>query len=268
MRKIKKIFALIMMVTLLAGSSITAFAEEAAEMPVIYTYNLTTYEIEKNEMQEDGIIFTPVTEISGGGILWFVYGVSLHVNGQEVSAYDNGNYYEYTIPATSIWIVEVGRLEDGSMHIFLDSNLSGGVSEPANDSVAEHEHDYEWVITVEPTEDMDGLAENICKYCPAKDGSQPVSKATAWVKGITAKIKNAPEAGTVVVESDSFFCYTAQIMEALKLRPDVTLTTYFTDEEGNRKGFTIPAGQAPCDGAQFYGFTGLGNTYGWIATAE
>lgn len=272
MGKMKKIFALAVALILMAGSSITAFAREAEEGRAIYSYNSGTREIERNEWVNDGWLLTPVKEISGEAVLWYLNDVFLFVDGQQIEAYDNGSYCEYLLPAGERYSVEVANLE-GEYTCILLTTITGSTGEQEEDMksdgyIMSHTHDYQWVITVDPTEDTDGLAENICKYCPAKDGSQPVSKATAWVKGVMAKIKNAPEGGTVVVESDTFFCYTAQIMDALKERSDVALTTYFTDKEGSRKGFTIPAGQAPVDEAQFYGFTGLGNTYGWLGMAE
>lgn len=63
--------------------------------------------------------------------------------------------------------------------------------------------------------------------------------------------------------SDPFRCYTRRMMEELAKRPDVSLKTTFTDTDGSRKSFTIPAGQAPADSELFYGFTYLGNLYGW-----
>lgn len=271
MGKMKKIFVLVMAVMLLAGSSITAFAQE--EEQGVYAYISATREIVKHGWVNDGLVLTPVDEISGSGVLWFVYDVFLYIDGEPVEAYDNGSYYEYVLPAGGRYSVEVANLEGEYPCILLhtlasdtDGNAEGAYVEPEVNSAAAHVHDYQWVITVDPTEDSDGLAENICKYCQAKDGSQPVSKATAWVKGVTAKIENAPENGTVMVESDTYLCYTDRIMDALRVRCDVSLTTCFTDEDGIRKGFTIPAGQAPDDGEQFYGFTGLGNRYGWLET--
>ncbi len=278
MKKIRKILALVIAVTLMAGSSMTVLAQEdgagAPPAPVgppvmadIYTYNPNTLVIEGHEMGEDGSMYlVPVNEISGGSFLWFIYGVELYVNGERTLAYDNGSYYEYAVPEGGIWAVTVSEAEDGTVHIFLYNSSQGDSA--GNSTVADHAHDFQWIITVDPTDTEDGLSEYICKNCPATAGSQPVSKAFVWVKNIIEQIENAPEGGTVVVETDMYFCYTAKIIEALLARPDVTLETHFTDEAGNRKGFIIPAGQAPADGAQFYGFIGLGNRYGWLTLAE
>ena len=270
MRKMKKIFALVMAVMLLAGSSITAFAQETEKITAIYSYNTGTREVERNEWVNDGRVLTPVTEIEGGGVLWFINDVGLFVDGQQIEAYDNGVYCEYVLPAERCYSVTVGNLEGEYTCIVLTTIAikTDATTEKVGgrDYAMPHVHDYQWVITVDPTEDADGLSENICKYCSAKNGSQPVSKANAWVEGVKLKIENAPENAMVSVESDTYLCYTDKVMEALRVRCDVSLTTCFTDEEGIKKGFTIPAGQAPDDGEQFYGFIGLGNRYGWLET--
>ena len=83
------------------------------------------------------------------------------------------------------------------------------------------------------------------------------------MKNIVKMIKEAPENGTVEITTSNFSCYTSFILKELSKRPDVSLKTTFKDKDGSMKTFTIPAGQAPTDGAQFYGFTYLGNLYGW-----
>lgn len=120
----------------------------------------------------------------------------------------------------------------------------------------------------EPTETDDGLEEYRCAECGKTEASQPIPAAMYYVKNLIESIENAPENGIVENETGVFRCYTQRTMKALRDRPDVSLKTTFTDEEGNRKSFTIPAGQALDDGEQFYGYTYLGNLYGWEETQE
>ena len=77
MGKMKKIFALAVALILMAGSSITAFAREAEEGRAIYSYNSGTREIERNEWVNDGLLLTPVKEISGEAVLWYLNDVFL-----------------------------------------------------------------------------------------------------------------------------------------------------------------------------------------------
>lgn len=125
-----------------------------------------------------------------------------------------------------------------------------------------HTHYFEWVETIEPTETSDGLMEHKCA-CGAVDDSYVISGAMTFVKNIVKMIQEAPENGTVEITTSNFSCYTSYILKELSKRPDVSLKTTFKDKDGSTKTFTIPAGQAPTDGAQFYGFTYLGNLYGW-----
>lgn len=125
-----------------------------------------------------------------------------------------------------------------------------------------HEHYFQWVESIEPTEEHDGLMEFKCA-CGAVDDSYVMSGSMAFVKKVVKLIQTAPQNGTVDITTKNYSCYTAWIIEELAKRPDVSLKTTYTDAEGNVKTFTIPAGQAPTDGAEFYGFTYLGNKYGW-----
>ena len=129
-------------------------------------------------------------------------------------------------------------------------------------SVASHEHSFQWVETLEATLESDGLMQHRCE-CGAVDDEYPISASLVYFHEYCAAIQNAPQNAVVEWNSDPFRCYTRRMMEELAKRPDVSLKTTFTDTDGSRKSFTIPAGQAPADSELFYGFTYLGNLYGW-----
>lgn len=124
-----------------------------------------------------------------------------------------------------------------------------------------HSHSYEWVTTLEPTATTDGLCEYRCA-CGSVAASQPISYLTYIVKQILSDIKNAPANGTVTVDYDGLRCLSKVMIEALKARPDVTLIVQFTEQDVTQS-FIIPAGQAPADGADWYGYYYLGALYGW-----
>ncbi len=128
--------------------------------------------------------------------------------------------------------------------------------------VASHEHSFQWVETLEATLESDGLMQHRCE-CGAVDDEYPISASLVYFHEYCAVIRNAPQNAVVEWNSDPFRCYTRRMMEELAKRPDVSLKTTFTDTDGRRKSFTIPAGQAPADSELFYGFTYLGNLYGW-----
>ena len=135
-------------------------------------------------------------------------------------------------------------------------------SEVTNPTGSSHEHYFQWKETIEPTVTSDGLLENICG-CGVINDRVVVPGAMAYFKAFCDKIQNAPENSVVEWNPLNNYCYTRRMMEELAKRPDVTLKTTYTDSEGNVKSFTIPAGQALTDNEMFYGFTYLGNLYGW-----
>lgn len=179
--------------------------------------------------------------------------------------HNNNDAYEYQLPAGKDYKVisysatPSDDRQSNSYTIMLQSITS---STSDSGSSYKHEHYFEWVETIEPTETSDGLMEHKCA-CGAVDDSYVISGAMAFVKNIVKMIQEAPENGTVEITTDYYTCYTSYILKELIKRPDVSLKTTYKDKDGNARTFTIPAGQAPTDGAQFYGFTYLGNLYGW-----
>ena len=125
-----------------------------------------------------------------------------------------------------------------------------------------HEHSYGWVEAYEPSVSGDGLMQHKCS-CGAVDDQYTIPGSLAYLRMFCAAIQNAPENGTVEWNPYAFRCYTRRMMEELAKRPDVTLITTYTEADGTTKSFTIPAGQALTDSEMFYGFTYLGNLYGW-----
>ena len=134
--------------------------------------------------------------------------------------------------------------------------------EAPSQKAPEHTHDFQWVTTIEPTETSNGLSEHRCS-CGSVDGSQPISAATASVNNIVSSIRNVKDGETIVLEQDKIFCYTAYMMSELGKKQNASLKTIFTDKDGVKRSFTIPSGNVPADGEMFYGFTYLGNLYGW-----
>ena len=127
-----------------------------------------------------------------------------------------------------------------------------------------HEHSYSWVTVQEASTGQDGIEEYRCS-CGAVAERNVIPAGMAMVKDLVVQIETAPENSTVEIKTEYFTCYTAYIMNALRKRPDVSLKTTFKDydKDGSIKTFTIPAGKVPDDNELFYGFTYLGNLYGW-----
>ena len=169
-------------------------------------------------------------------------------------------YVSVTLPAGYTYSVEK-KWGDNHFWVLRYPLKSNEEVQPVQ-PVASHEHSFQWVETLEATLESDGLMQHRCE-CGAVDDEYPISASLVYFHEYCAVIQNAPQNAVVEWNSDPFRCYTRRMMEELAKRPDVSLKTTFTDTDGSRKSFTIPAGQAPADSELFYGFTYLGNLYGW-----
>lgn len=179
------------------------------------------------------------------------------------SAGSSISYVSVTLPAGYTYSVKKAAWGDTFWMVRypLKSNEEVQPAQPVQ-PVASHEHSFQWVETLQATLESDGLMQHRCE-CGAVDDEYPISASLVYFHEYCAAIQNAPQNAVVEWNSDPFRCYTRRMMEELAKRPDVSLKTTFTDTDGSRKSFTIPAGQAPADSELFYGFTYLGNLYGW-----
>lgn len=179
------------------------------------------------------------------------------------SAGSSISYVSVTLPAGYTYSVKKAAWGDTFWMVRypLKSNEEVQPVQPAQ-LVASHEHSFQWVETLEATLESDGLMQHRCE-CGAVDDEYRISASLVYFHKYCGAIQNAPQNAVVEWNSDPFRCYTRRMMEELAKRPDVSLKTTFTDTDGSRKSFTIPAGQEPADSELFYGFTYLGNLYGW-----
>ena len=67
---------------------------------------------------------------------------------------------------------------------------------------------------------------------------------------------------TITIDDEFLRCFSNEMVEEILARPDVTVVVNFTDKDVNYS-FTIPAGKAPTDGQEWYGYYYLGSAYGW-----
>lgn len=262
-KRAKGLLALLLAFIMMFGTSLTVFAAG----PEWTLNDGTSLKVNKTKMHAGETIYA-----SGGGIKLTIDGNFIGENGGE-----GGNNGSHTLPGDSgtTYIVTgysyTPNYYNSSYPLFevklttyvpsTSDNSKSKKKDPAGTGYA-HVHSFQWVETIEPTEYQDGLMENKCA-CGAVDESYVLSGSMTFVKKVVKLIQDAPQNGTVDITTKNYSCYTAWIIEELAKRPDVTLKTTYTDAEGNVKTFTIPAGQAPTDGAEFYGFTYLGNKYGW-----
>lgn len=264
-RRGKGLLALVLAMTMLFGMSMTAFAKE---------YTLSWYEWDYGELPDGTILQAgdEIRHVDPNGHTVSTGGFEVYLNDQLQSnvvitnagvgiiglkcSINSGTYkvksheFDTRQLVRKIYLVSYEELPLPST----DSNQSGTGSS--------HEHYYQWKETLEATATSDGLLENICE-CGVVNGRVVVPGAMACFKEFCEKIQNAPEGSTVEWNPLHDRCYTRRMMEELEKRPDVTLNTVYTEPDGSIKSFTIPAGGAPADSELFYGFTYLGNLYGW-----
>lgn len=125
-----------------------------------------------------------------------------------------------------------------------------------------HTHNFQWTVIEEATEKVDGLTALMCEGCGQIEATQSISLYNNVIYNVTKDIKNAPENGTVIIENEFLRCFSDEMVEDILARPDVTVIVNFTDK-GVNYSFTIPAGKAPTDGQEWYGYYYLGSVYGW-----
>ena len=269
-KRVKGLLALLLAFIMMFGTSLTVFAAG------------TRYELNcDNGTASPPLLRATVNkgdtiELTGSGYLKVVIdGTTTGCNNSPDSAPWGAANYDFDLTSGGPYKASVSStLVDGEYYFFLVNLTTPGSGSATNNTGSKskkkdstgtgysHEHYFQWVESIEPTEEHDGLMEFKCA-CGAVDDSYVMPSSMAFVKKVVKLIQTAPQNGTVDITTKNYSCYTAWIIEELAKRPDVSLKTTYTDAEGNVKTFTIPAGQAPTDGAEFYGFTYLGNKYGW-----
>ena len=144
------------------------------------------------------------------------------------------------------------------------SNPNEGETIPnTNQSTSDtHTHNFQWVVTKQPTEKTDGCNSLMCTSCGAVEATQPISYFNNITNNVMKEINDAPNKGTITIEDEFLRCFSNEMVEELLARPDLTVVVNFTDK-GVNYSFTIPAGKAPTDGQEWYGYYYLGSVYGW-----
>lgn len=271
MKKTKrKLLATLLAFTMLFGSSMTVFAAN---------YEWSSLTIGQTLTDQDTIVW--YKDNCYGEQNLKVYGSSSGT----LSDSEEGSGYSVTltvqVPNGKVWTVDrkesPSPTDTSDPHIYevyvteTDAVPSSRPTTPSVDPVEEptkieevHSHSYSWVTVQEAGAGQDGIEEYRCS-CGAVAERNVIPAGMAMVKDLVRQIETAPENSTVEIKTEYFTCYTAYIMNALRKRPDVSLKTTFKDydKDGSIKTFTIPAGKVPDDNELFYGFTYLGNLYGW-----
>lgn len=248
--RLRGLLALVLAFGMMFGTSMTVLAAE-------YTSN----------NYSSGSYLNEGDRVNGGDTFVYCSGDVIYVDGGKVDGSPiDANWKRYTFQGSSGKQYYLKRTPYEESYKIRYDFVSVPPAQPTttveNTISSNHKHSFQWIETLEPTLQNDGLMQHKCE-CGAVDDQYIIPGALAYFRMYCAAIQNAPQNGTVEWNPYNFRCYTRRMMEELAKRPDVTLTTTYTEADGTVKSFTIPAGQAPADSEQFYGFTYLGNLYGW-----
>lgn len=255
-QRIKGLLALVLAFTMMFGTGMMVLADEA---------KIDFKNINVGDNIHGGTTLYHTYRDSGDIVVYIYDDINdtTSVRTLENSVGPSGGYVSVTLPDRYTYFVKKAKDKNTFWMVRypLKSNEEVQPVQPVQ-PVASHEHSFQWVETLQATLESDGLMQHRCE-CGAVDDEYPISASLVYFHEYCAAIQNAPQNAVVEWNSDPFRCYTRRMMEELAKRPDVSLKTTFTDTDGSRKSFTIPAGQAPADSELFYGFTYLGNLYGW-----
>ena len=109
-------------------------------------------------------------------------------------------------------------------------------------TVSTHEHSFEYVTIQEASETQDAIIQLQCS-CGETNGTftEAGSSVHLFIRNIIKSINDAPQNGTVTVNTEIWTCYNREIIDALSHRPDVTLVTNYRYNHVDYT-VTIPAG--------------------------
>ena len=132
-----------------------------------------------------------------------------------------------------------------------------------------HECNFQWVTTVEPQPDVDGLEEYKCVICGMVKESQPIPAGMATVKNLYGFIKDAPENGTVTTDFGKLHTIRDYLLKKMAERNDATVTIQF-EYKNQKLQITFPAGTdytpVMTDTDTMYGFYGVAAKLGLTVT--
>ena len=149
-----------------------------------------------------------------------------------------------------------------------DTSSSQTGSETAP-SAPSHQCSFQWVTTVEPLPDADGLEEYKCAGCGAVQEQKSIPASMASVKNLFGFVNNVPENGTVTTDFGRLHTISDYLLKKMAERNDATVTIQF-EYKNQKLQITFPAGTdyTPIlnDTDTMYGFYGVAAKLGLTVT--
>ena len=149
---------------------------------------------------------------------------------------------------------------------------SGSESASGSDSASSspsHQCSFQWVTTVEPQPNADGLEEYMCTGCGAVQEQRSIPASMASVKNLFGFVKDAPENGAVTTDFGKLHTISDYLLKKMAERNDATVTIQF-EYKNQKLQITFPAGTdyTPVlnDTDTMYGFYGVAAKLGLTVT--
>lgn len=136
-------------------------------------------------------------------------------------------------------------------------------------SAPSHQCSFQWVTTVEPQPNADGLEEYMCTGCGVVQEQKSIPASMASVKNLFGFVNNVPENGTVTTDFGRLHTISDYLLKKMAERNDATVTIQF-EYKNQKLQITFPAGTdyTPIldDADTMYGFYGVAAKLGLTVT--
>lgn len=136
-------------------------------------------------------------------------------------------------------------------------------------SAPSHQCNFQWVTTVEPQPNADGLEEYKCIECGAVQEQKSLPASMTSVKNLFGFVKDVPENGTVTTDFGRLHTISDYLLKKMAERSDATVIIQF-EYKNQKLQITFPAGTdyTPVlnDTDTMYGFYGVAAKLGLTVT--
>lgn len=144
-------------------------------------------------------------------------------------------------------------------------------SQTGSEAVPSHQCNFQWVTTVEPQPNADGLEEYMCTGCGAVQEQRSIPASMASVKNLFGFVNNVPENGTVTTDFGRLHTISDYLLKKMAERSDAAVTIQF-EYKNQKLQITFPAGTdyTPVldDTDTMYGFYGVAAKLGLTVTEQ
>lgn len=142
-------------------------------------------------------------------------------------------------------------------------------SQTGSEAVPSHQCNFQWVTTVEPQPNADGLEEYMCTGCRAVQEQRSIPASMASVKNLFGFVNNVPENDTVTTDFGRLHTISDYLLKKMAERNDATVTIQF-EYKNQKLQITFPAGTdytpVLTDTDTMYGFYGVASKLGLTVT--